>query len=118
MEKVLVKNYPADSLVQFTGIVDLEPGGRFGQLVPLDANGRKCIEYPYLSKDFIHRFRLKKGMELDALILPRTDFSQSQSNGNSQYRWIEPRTTRFCAPIRRPDYGYAGSVAESGDCQW
>lgn len=69
-----MKNYPADSLVQFTGIVDLEPGGRFGQLVPLDANGRKCIEYPYLSKDFIHRFRLKKGMELDALILPRTDF--------------------------------------------
>ncbi|MDR0351379.1 MAG: transcription termination factor Rho [Puniceicoccales bacterium] len=74
MEEILVKDCPVDNLRQFSGIVDMEPGGRYGQLIPLNANGKQRLEYPYIGKDSITRFRLKKGMELEAFVLPRVDF--------------------------------------------
>ncbi|MDR1458346.1 MAG: transcription termination factor Rho [Puniceicoccales bacterium] len=74
MEEILVKNCSVDNLMQFSGIVDIESKGRFGQLMPLSANGKQRLEYPYIDRESITRFRLKKGMELEALILPRTDF--------------------------------------------
>jgi transcription termination factor Rho len=61
-------------LLSVSGILEIEPGGRFGNMVNLNRLGKTQREDPYVARDLLVRHRLRRGMALEAKVLQRSDY--------------------------------------------
>ncbi|MDR1907177.1 MAG: transcription termination factor Rho [Puniceicoccales bacterium] len=64
-----------DQLVPISGILEIESGGKFGNLIDLRYFGKVQREDPYVGRDLLVRHRLRRGMLLEAKMLQRSDYS-------------------------------------------
>jgi transcription termination factor Rho len=63
-----------DQLVSISGILEIESGGKFGNLIDLRHFGKVQREDPYIARDILTRYRLRRGMFLEAKMLRRSDY--------------------------------------------
>ncbi|MDR2372326.1 MAG: transcription termination factor Rho [Puniceicoccales bacterium] len=63
-----------DQLVSVSGILEIESGSRFGNLIDLCYLGKVQREDPYIARDMLMRYRLRRGMFIEAKILRRSDY--------------------------------------------
>jgi transcription termination factor Rho len=63
-----------DQLVSVSGILEIESGGKFGNLIDLRHFGKVQREDPYIARDMLMRHRLRRGMFLEAKMLRRSDY--------------------------------------------
>jgi transcription termination factor Rho len=63
-----------DQLVSASGILEIESGGKFGNLIDLRHLGKVQREDPYVTRDMLMRYRLRRGMFVEAKMLRRGDY--------------------------------------------
>ncbi|MDR0740883.1 MAG: transcription termination factor Rho, partial [Puniceicoccales bacterium] len=63
-----------DQLVSVSGILEIESGGKFGNLIDLRHLGKVQRDDPYIARDMLMRYRLRRGMFIEAKILRRSDY--------------------------------------------
>jgi transcription termination factor Rho len=61
-------------LVSVAGIFEIESGGKFGNLIDGRHFGKVQREDPYVARDMLTRYRLRRGMFLEAKMLKRSDY--------------------------------------------
>ncbi|MDR0590340.1 MAG: transcription termination factor Rho [Puniceicoccales bacterium] len=61
-------------LTPAAGILEIESGGRFGNLIGLHCLGKTQRENPYIARDLLVRYRLRRGMALEVKVLQRSDY--------------------------------------------
>ncbi|MDR1435432.1 MAG: transcription termination factor Rho [Puniceicoccales bacterium] len=67
-------NADRSQLISISGILEIEPNGKFGNIIDLRYFGKVQREDPYVSKDLLIRYRLRRGMMLQAKMLKRSDY--------------------------------------------
>ncbi|MDR2812516.1 MAG: transcription termination factor Rho [Puniceicoccales bacterium] len=63
-----------NQLVSVAGILEIESGGKFGNLIDWRHFGKVQREDPYIARDMLTRYRLRRGMFLEVKMLKRSDY--------------------------------------------
>jgi transcription termination factor Rho len=86
-------------LVPISGILDIEPGGKFGNIVDLRCFGKVQREDPYISRDLLVRYRLRRGMMLEAKMLQRSDYPNPRVIEIEKIDGLEPTMRNELPPF-------------------
>ncbi|MDR1590942.1 MAG: transcription termination factor Rho [Puniceicoccales bacterium] len=63
-----------EQLISISGVLEMDPNGKFAQIAAVNSFGKVQREDPYVTRDILTRYRLRRGMFLEAKMLKRSDY--------------------------------------------